>query len=863
MTTSPGDRLGPYEIVSPLGKGGMGEVWRAHDARLARDVALKILPDDFAADPERIARFEREAKVLASLNHPNVAALYGVEHVDGRHVLVMELAEGEGLDAVIARGAVPLDEAIEIASGIASGLEAAHQKGVVHRDLKPANVMLGPDGRVKVLDFGLARAYLGDEGAESDLGNSPTLTAAMTREGVVLGTAAYMSPEQARGRKVDRRADMWAFGVVLWELLTGSRMFVGETASDVMAGVLRADIDLDALPDGTPAAVRRLLRRCLERDPRRRLRDAGDAVLELSDAMRADSEPGGDAAQGEPQARTGRIRRAPLLSALALAALATAVAVWALVRPDVAPAPARTHVSFERRTFDEEVIFNARFLPEGQGIVYSAARSGNAPELFLLPNGAVSPKLLAGKGTHLLSVSSEGELAVLTGATFATHRIQIGTLARMSVDGYPRPLVEQVSDADWGPDESLAIVRMEEGGNRLEYPIGTVLYETTGYVSEPRVSADGTRVAFLDHQWPGDDRGRLKIVDRSGKVTTLSREYWAIEGLAWSADGATLIFSGALDEPRLQPRAVTPEGERTEPLLEVPGEFFVVDIDHDGNWLALEEDNRYGVVAHPSGGPDVDLTWLDSSWGPHLAPDERTLLFSNGRGGTNYDVVTRRLDGSPIATLGEGNALGFSPDGRWVAAQIAEPPAIALYPTGAGSPRRLERDSIDQYRNAQWFPDSEHVLVSGNEAGRPVRAFRQSIDGGPPEPVTPEGVDGMLSPDGTTIIARDVDGGGRLYPVDGGAPRAIVGLQADDDVAAWSPDGKAVCVYRKGQVPVNVERIDLATGRRTPVLTITPQQRAGLVRIWFTAPVFDPDGGYAYSYRRTFTKMFVVKGGGT
>ncbi len=601
----------------------------------------------------------------------------------------------------------------------------------------------------------------------------------MTREGVVLGTAAHMSPEQARGKKVDRRADMWAFGVVLWEMLTGRRLFDGETASDVMAGVLRADIDLEALPVDTPAAIRRLLRRCLERDPRRRMRDAGDATLELSDAMREDPERDGDAIPGEPQGRTGRLRRALLLPALALAVVATAVAVWALVRPEIAPAPARTHVSFERRTFDEEVIFNARFLPGGQGIVYSAARSGNVPELFLLPNGAMSPKLLAGEGTHLLSVSSDGELAVLTGATYTNHRVLIGTLARMSVDGSPRPLVERISDADWGPDESLAIVRAEKGGNRLEYPIGTVLYETTGYVSEPRVSADGARVAFIDHQWIGDDRGRLKIVDRSGKVTILSREYCTVEGLAWSADGATLIFSGALDDPRLQPRAVTPEGEEAEPVLEVPGDFFVVDIDRDGNWLALEEENRYGVVAHPPGGPDVDLAWLDLSWGSKLAPDGRTLLFTNGRGGANYDVVTRRLDGSPIATLGEGNAMGFSPDGRWVAVQIAEPPAIALYPTGAGSPRRLARDSIDQYQNVQWFPD-----------------------------------------------------------------------------------GAAVFVYRSGQVPIDVKRVDLATGRRTSVLTIAPQQRAGLVRIWFEPRVFDPDGGYAYNYRRLFTKMFVVKGGG-
>jgi len=282
MGVSSGSRLGPYEILSPLGAGGMGEVWRARDTRLGREVALKLLPEGLAEDPERHARFEREAKVLASLNHPHIAVLYGLEHLEGRHALAMELVEGEGLDERIARGPVPVEEAVALARQIADALEAAHEKGVVHRDLKPANVKVRPDGAAKVLDFGLAKA-LEEQPEQGDPARSPTVTGVYTRAGVILGTAAYMSPEQARGLSVDKRADIWAFGVLLWEMLTGEQLFAGETVSDTLAAVLTKEISLDRLPAPTPEVIRTLLRRCLERNPKTRLRDIGEARVALGD----------------------------------------------------------------------------------------------------------------------------------------------------------------------------------------------------------------------------------------------------------------------------------------------------------------------------------------------------------------------------------------------------------------------------------------------------------------------------------------------------------------------------------------------------------------------------------------------------
>src|SRR4026209_2521892 len=274
-----GKSLGPYAVVDKVGEGGMGQVYRAHDSKLGRDVALKVLPDSFAIDPDRLSRFHREAQVLASLNHPNIAQIYGFEDSGATHALVMELVDGPTLADRIEQGPIPLAEALAIARQIGSALEAAHEQGIVHRDLKPANVKVRPDGAVKVLDFGLAKAMDPTSSSDVNVMNSPTLTQHATQLGLILGTAAYMAPEQAKGKKVDRRADIWAFGVVLFAMLSGERAFKGEDVSDVLAAVLRRDIDWTALPKDTPVKVRRVLERCLERDPKQRLRDIGDVWI--------------------------------------------------------------------------------------------------------------------------------------------------------------------------------------------------------------------------------------------------------------------------------------------------------------------------------------------------------------------------------------------------------------------------------------------------------------------------------------------------------------------------------------------------------------------------------------------------------
>ena len=383
MALASGTHLGPYEIVSPLGAGGMGEVYRAKDTKLNRDVAIKVLPDSFALDADRVARFTREAQVLASLNHPNIAAIYGIEESGSTRALVMELVEGEDLSAHIARGAIALSEALPIARQIADALEAAHEQGIVHRDLKPQNIKVRADGTVKVLDFGLAKA-MDPAGASSDAAmNSPTMTARATQMGMIIGTAAYMSPEQAKGKAVDKRADIWAFGVVLYEMLTGRRAFEGEDISTTLAAVLMRDPDFTALPKNTPQALDSLIRRCLERDPKLRLRDIGEARLLLSNPQTM-SVPSAPVASGSAAVPT-RIGAGWVVATLGLA-VASAVAIWWLK-----PAAPIEHESRFEIAMPEGASDQFALSPDGESLVFAAAG-----RLWLRRFGSVDPQPIPG-----------------------------------------------------------------------------------------------------------------------------------------------------------------------------------------------------------------------------------------------------------------------------------------------------------------------------------------------------------------------------------------------------------------------------------------------------------------------------------
>jgi serine/threonine-protein kinase len=485
MTLSSGTRLGPYEILAPLGAGGMGEVYRARDAKLGRDVAIKVLPEAVAEDPERLARFQREAQLLAALNHAHIAAIYGLEKSGELEALVLELVEGDTLAERIAAGPIPLDEALAIARQIAEALEAAHDKGIVHRDLKPANVKITPDGKVKVLDFGLAKALNADR-SSPDVTRSPTITAAATQAGVVIGTAAYMSPEQARGKGMDKRADIWAFGAVLYEMLTGKKAFEGETVSDVLAAVLRADIDWSALPAETPASVRRVLRRCLDRDPKTRFHDIADARLELDERIEPVPAAAAPAESGlRPVGRAGWIVAAAL-------ALVAAFGWWRAMSAPKPAAPARTAFAVAipaGDTFgydDTPVLAVSR---DGRRLVYAAERTG-ARQLFLRTLGSLESRPLEGTaGARGPFFSPDGEWI----GFFAEG----GRLKRVPVGGGPPQTISEGINAQrgatWADDDSIILA--------ADYAAGLSRIPAHGGRLEPLTKVDASK-GERTHRWP-------------------------------------------------------------------------------------------------------------------------------------------------------------------------------------------------------------------------------------------------------------------------------------------------------------------------------------------------------------------------
>jgi hypothetical protein len=853
MPLAPGTRFGPYEIIASLGAGGMGEVYRARDTRLDRDVALKILPEAFANDPDRRARFEREAKAVAALSHPNILAIFDVGESpsagSGQAVVyaATELLEGQTLRDRLQSGPLPPRKAIELAVQIARGLSSAHDRGIVHRDLKPENLFLVGDGQIKILDFGLARQ------AAAAAGSGATQTIAATDPGTVLGTVGYMAPEQVRGRTVDARADLFSLGVVLYEMVSGHRAFQRDTAADTMSAILREDPPevSGTRPDVSPA-LDRIIRHCLEKEPDERFQTARDVAFALTALSGSATSISGPV----PAASGGTSGRGWVLAA-AIAIAAALGGMWA-GRAMVADA---FDPVFTALTFDHQAIFTARFMPDDETVVFSAAVSGNAASLFELRPGSGVPRGFGPPRTHLLSISGSGELAVLTDVRFVSHRIFTGTLSRMSMDSAPRAVASGVRDADWLPDGSdLVVVREAAGEDLLEFPMGKVVHRTAGYMSAPRVSPDGTRVAFLEHPEKFDNRGWAKVVDRNGRVTSLSEQYWGAETVAWSADGQLVLHAGATVGD-YQLWAAPPDGASPPvAILPSPGSLYIHDTASDGRALITREDSRYGVVARGAGqDAERDLSVNDQSWSPMLFPDGRSVVFGDGRAGEDYGVVIRGVDGAAPARIGSGNSRAISPDGLWVSANLFSSGRCVAYPTGLGAMVSIEMGALERCTNVEWFPDGKHVFIIGNEAGKPTRAYQASFPSGTPEPMLPDGVlPSVISATGLRVLAKAPDGTWQNWEVGGGAT-PVLGLRTDDVPIAWEAGDRSVLVGSHARVPALVDRVDLTTGQRVTVGEYAPADRAGLLlvrpRMWL-------DGGrqYSYDYVRRVSTLFMVTG---
>jgi Tol biopolymer transport system component len=854
MPLAPGRSLLHFRLVDKIGEGGMGEVWRAVDTTLDREVAIKVLPQAFAGEPERLARFEREAKVLASLNHPNIAAIYGFPEADGLRFLAMELVRGEDLSQILAAGPLPIREALDAAKQIAAALETAHDSGVIHRDLKPANVKRTPQGEIKVLDFGLAKAL---ESAAPNTGRSATVTSAGSVAGMILGTASYMSPEQARGFAVDRRTDLWAFGCVLYEMLAGVKAFDGPTVTDVLASVVTGEPDWNKLPEATPATVRRLLRRCLEKDPRKRLRDAGDASLLL------DENPEDARTVPVPAARPAR---APALALIALAAIVVAGALGWWTAHRGANATTSHDLVFRRNTFARGMVRAARFAPDGRTIVYSAAWDGPPIKLYMARTDSTESTPIVTPPGELLSVSKTGEMAVALGLSYAGW-MGDGTLARASLlGGSPREILPHVRAADWSPDGSeLAFVHRVEGFDQLEYPAGKVLHKTAGYINDVRVSPDGERIAFADHPVWADNRGDVAVVDRSGRKTVLAPDFAALIGLAWAPRGDEVWFTGVRgDHTGFALHAYDLAGHSRVVHSSIsPIELF--DIAPDGRVLLGSQRNERSVQAVLAGSsePRPLVVSGEASLARYVAPDGSAVVISNHLP-KEYETYVVRADRPGATRLSAGDGIAISPDGSLVLSVSADSKTMSVSPLAMGPTRKIPTtDEVNYDGVPVWLPDGKSIAFTARRGSDPSRGFVVDVASGATKPFGAPGVhwDGFngppLSPDGKQIVLQDMNGTYLRWPVNGGEPLPIPGLIAGDLPLAWTDDGAALFVGGTA-VPMSITRLELATGKRTPWKTIAPSDVAGLRYATLT---ISPNGNYwALATAKLLTDLFVVEG---
>jgi hypothetical protein len=834
----------------------MGEVYRARDSRLQRDVAIKVLPASFSQDADRLRRFEQEARAAGVLNHPNITAVYDIGTHDGAPYVVSELLEGETLRERLAGGALPPRKAIDYALQIAHGLAAAHEKGIVHRDLKPENLFVTRDGRIKILDFGLAKLIHPEErGRETEL---PTATAG-TEPGVVLGTLRYMSPEQVRGQPADVRSDIFSFGAIFYEMLAGQRAFSGASAADTMSAILMKEPpELSVTNKNVGPGLERIVRHCLEKNPEERFHSAHDVAFDLETLSGVTA--AGAALTLAPS--VGRPRRWLIPAVLLGLVVAAAIGLFLGKRLGDTTPP-----SFHQLTFRRGWIQSARFASDGQTILYSASWEGKPEEIFVGRPESPESRPFGLAGAEVLAISAAGETAVSLGRHLVGAFTRSGTLARMSVagGGAPREVLEDVHLADWAPDGSnLAVVREVGGRDRLEFPIGKVLYESAGWIGEPRVSPKADRIAFLDHPARGDDGGNVAVVDLSGVKRTLTRSFASAQGLAWSP-GGEIWFTAAVAGSNRALYAVALSG-RQRLLARVTAPLTLQDVSPGGRILVSQDHTRIGALVRLAGEEkERDLSWLDWSVAADFSADQgRLLLGESGEGGgAGYSVYLRKTDGSPAVRLGEGAAGKLSPDGRWALSVIlgASDAQLVLLPTGAGEAKKLPRAGLSLQR-PDWLPDGNRVFFTGNEPGHGPRIYLQDVVGGKPRALTPEGYRCFpkgASPDGKFVAARGPDQKIYLYPLEGGEPIPLPALTGLDIPIQWTSDSRSLYFYRRGELPARIYRLDIASGKKELWRELMPSDSAGVIDIASVCP--SPDGGsYAYSYARILSDLFLVEG---
>jgi serine/threonine protein kinase len=858
MTLAAGVKLGPYEILSPLGAGGMGEVYRARDSRLRREVAIKVLSPEFSSDMNRRSRFEQEAHAASALNHPNIIAIYDIGSDESGLWVAMECVEGKTLRELTESGRLPTSRVLDVGAQIAEGLARAHAAGIVHRDLKPENVMISKDGFVKILDFGLAKlsAPLGGEGS-----NLPT-AAPRTDAGTIMGTVGYMSPEQATGRPVDFRSDQFSLGAILYEMAAGKRPFQRDSAPQTLTAIIQEDPEpLGTVNPRTPAPLRWIVERCLAKEAEDRYASTKDLARDLKsirDHLSEASVSGSSAGVSAPSSTRMSGRTKGILSVAALALLAAAGATGYRFRRTIVPV-------FHRLTYRRGTIRTARFAPGGPSILYSASWEEDPIRVFTMRPDNPDSVALPVPDAVLYSVSSTGEMAIGLHPSYFSGFDWKATLARVPLSGgTPREVVDDVDSADWSPDGSgLAIDHIVGGKSLVEYPIGKVLYVSNGWISHLRMSPRGDRIAFLDHPIRNDDGGSVVVVDLAGKRTELSKGWSTAEGLAWSRDGSEVWFSATRESAARAVYAVSLSG-RERLVLPTPRTLTLDDIAGDGRVLMSEDDERTVLRVLPPGAKeDREFSYLDWTLPRDLSSDGKMLLFDeSGEGGGNeFSVYLRNAESGSVVRLGSGSALALSPDGLWVASCSADNRQFFLLPTRTGQARTLTTPGFQYQSVAAFFPKSPRLLFVAQEGSHGARLYVQDLAGGKPTPISAEMIGASLvpiSPDEAWVAARALDDGVYLFPLSGGAPKRMSGTDSGDWPIRWTADGRGVYVFRRGQLPCDVFRVDVATGRKDRVTTLKPPEAPGLASI--NRALITPDGqSWAYSYQRTLSDLFVVE----